>query len=95
MSVKYASIDIQTEFMCTSPYAISRARFPAPITRTGAPLEEAQHAHHVDGNADIKAARDHRLPGLAGTVGIDDRRLQTMLLEDTGELTDFRSEMSQ
>ena len=50
----------------------------------------AEHAHDTGGNADIDAARNHRLLRLARAIGVDDLQLQAMFLEDAGELADFR-----
>ena len=49
----------------------------------------AEHAHHAGGDADIDAARNHRLLGLARAIGVDDLQLQAVFLEDAGELADF------
>ncbi len=50
----------------------------------------AEHAHHAGGDAEIDAAGDHRLLGLARAVGVDDLELEAVLLEDAGELADLR-----
>ena len=54
----------------------------APMMRTGAPLRiGAQRAHDADADADIDAAGNHRLLGLAGALGVEKLQVSPCFLK--------------
>ena len=60
------------------------------MMRTGAPFEYGESNGHDSGrDADIGAAGDHRLLGLAAALGVQDFKAQSMLFENPSALTDL------